>query len=230
MAVNFFRLVFKNLAIDVRYKKRIYMNKIGEREPYLSRIFSSLLSRASEFFRDMGKQGGRKRSFPSFPSHPGSPGGACSQAIWFDLLWIFAARELQQITLLIVSLLLNCFVNLAPLGFYFSLIFSLMPKTIPRETQLKLVQQTNMRNWRTCVWSKKSKWFVILEVPDYVARKKLRVKKERYLLTRERNDCNLGQKVLRILRFLTRRRPFLQIWYLHDHSPRPPPPPPVKVV
>ena len=122
--------------------------------------------------------------------------------MWLVVNSFFTARELQQITLSIASLLLNCFVNLAPLGLYFSLIFSLMPKTIHRETQLKLVQQTNMRNWRTCVWNRKSKWFVILELPDYVTRKKLRVKKERYLLTRERNDCNLGQKVLRICTFL----------------------------
>ena len=39
---------------------------------------------------------------------------------------------------------------------------------------------------------------MILEVPDYVTRKKLRVKKKRYLLTRELNDNNLGQKVMRI--------------------------------
>ena len=122
--------------------------------------------------------------------------------MWLLVNSFFTARELQQITLSIASLLLNCFVNLAPLGLYFSLIFSLMPKTIHRETQLKLVQRTNMRNWRTCVWNRKSKWFVILELPDYVTRKKLRVKKERYLLTRERNDCNLGQKVLRICTFL----------------------------
>ena len=133
----------------------------------------------------------------------------------------FAARELQQITLSIASLPLNCFVNLAPLGLYFCLIFSLVPKTIHRETQLKLVQQTNTRNWRTCVWSRKSKWFVILELHDYVTRKKLRVKKERYWLTRERNDCNLGQKVLRILHFLTHRMPIPRIWYRYDPSPRP---------
>ena len=33
-----------------------------------------------------------------------------------------------------------------------------------------------------------------LWVPDYVTKKKLRVNKERYLLIRERNDYNLGEK------------------------------------
>ena len=123
-----------------------------------------------------GKEEGRRRSFPSFPSHPGSPGRAFSQAIWCDSLWILSLRPGSfSKSRCQLPLLLNCFVNLAPLGLYFSLIFSLMPKTIHKETQPKLVQQTNMRNWRTCVWSRKSKWFVILEVPDYVTRKKLTI-------------------------------------------------------
>ena len=62
---------------------------------------------------------------------------------------------------------------------------------------------------------------MILEVPDYVTRKKLRVKKEQYLLTRERNDCNLGQKVLRNLHFLTHRMHIPRIWYRYDPFPRP---------
>ena len=62
---------------------------------------------------------------------------------------------------------------------------------------------------------------MILEVPDYVTRKKLRVEKERYLLTRERNDYNLGEKVMRFLDFLTHRMPIPRIWYRYDPSPHP---------
>ena len=173
------------------------MNKICEREPYSSRILASLLSRASKLFRGYGGARREKEILPLFPFPSQDSWGSllAGHLIWLAVDSVFAARELQEITLSIASLLLNCFVNLAPLGLYSSLIFSLMLKKIHRETLLKLVQQTNMRNWRTCVWNRKSKsWFVILEVPDYVTRKKLRVKKERYLLIRERNDYNLGEK------------------------------------
>ena len=210
------------------------MYKIGEREPYSSRIFATLLLRASKANTENSRrtrekplvprvQGGRNRSFRSSPSPPREPWESflAGHLMWLAVDSIFAARELQEITLSIASLLLNCFVNLAPLGLYFSLIFSLIPKTIHRETQPKLVQQTNMRNWRTCVWSRKSKWFVILKVPDYVTRKKLRVEKERYLLTRERNDYNLGEKVMRFLDFLIHRMPIPRIWYRYDPSPHP---------
>ena len=199
------------------------MNKICEREPYSSRILASLLWRARKLFRGYGERRREKEILPLFPFPPLEPRGIllAGYLIRLAVNSFFAARELQQITLSIASLPLNCFVNLAPLGLYFCLIFSLVPKTIHRETQLKLVQQTNTRNWRTCVWSRKSKWFVILELDDYVTRKKLRVKKERYWLIRERNDCNLGQKVLRILHFLTHRMPIPRIWYRYDPFPRP---------
>ena len=146
-------LVFKNLAIDIRYRKRIYMNKICEREPYSSRILASLLSRASKLFRGYGEARREKEILPLFPFPPLEPRGIflAGYLIRLAVDSVFAARELQEITLSIASLLLNCFVNLAPLGLYSSLIFSLMLKKIHRETLLKLVQQTNMRNWRTCV-------------------------------------------------------------------------------
>ena len=151
MAVNFFRLVFKNSAIDIRYKKRTYMNKIGEREPYSSRIFAVVA--CEQVLSGYGEARREKEILPLFPFPPLEPRGIflAGYLIRLAVNSFFAARELQQITLSIASLPLNCFVNLAPLGLYFCLIFSLVPKTIHRETQLKLVQQTNTRNWRTCV-------------------------------------------------------------------------------
>ena len=109
-----------------------------------------------------GEARGEEEIPPLFPFAPREPQGSllAGHLIWLAVDSVFAVRELQEITLSIASLLLNCFVNLAPLGLYSSLIFSLMLKKIHRETLLKLVQQTNMRNWRTCVWNRKSKsWF-----------------------------------------------------------------------
>ena len=144
-------LLFKNSAIDIRYKKRIYMNKIGEREPYSSRIFAVVA--CEQVLSGYGEARREKEILPLFPFPPLEPRGIflAGYLIRLAVNSFFAARELQQITLSIASLPLNCFVNLAPLGLYFCLIFSLVPKTIHRETQLKLVQQTNTRNWRTCV-------------------------------------------------------------------------------
>ena len=116
MTVNFFRLVFKNLAIDIRYRKRINMNKICEREPYSSRILASLLSRESKLFRGYGEARREKEILPLFPFPPLEPRGILLAGYLIRLAVdsVFAARELQEITLSIASLLLNCFVNLAP--------------------------------------------------------------------------------------------------------------------
>lgn len=137
--------------------------------PYSSRILARLLSRASKLFRGYGEARREKEILPLFPFPSRDSRGSllAGHLIWLAVDSVFAARELQEITLSIASLLFNCFVNLAPLGLYSSLFFSLMPKKIHRETLLKLVQQTNMRNWRTCVWNRKSKsWFVSSRLRD----------------------------------------------------------------
>ena len=214
-------LVFKNLAIDIRYRKRIYMNKICEREPYSSRILASLLSRASKLFRGYGEARREKEILPLFPFPPLEPRGIflAGYLIRLAVDSVFAARELQEITLSIASLLLNCFVNLAPLGLYSSLIFSLMLKKIHRETLLKLVQQTNMRNWRTCVWNRKSKsWFVSSRLRD---EKEAKSQERTVFADKGTTWLQSWRKVMRFSHFLTHRTPIPSIWYRYDPSPRP---------